>query len=259
MMSCVCSIHRSNTNDEFGFFGHVSTALGLLAYCPFNIAVLHLLLNRNIDSCLGGDGSTAIGNYYKIRYLHIGIAFSLLAAVGCFLIGYIDWEANNFNYFRKFIGISTVYQVLAMVVGLLNFCNRKINLDSSILSRNATIKVFVVCIGLDLLALALAGSGMTIVQYPATGLTFTVLCIVMAFVGEMDFMQPEYHTTLAHFAQPEHHTTSTTTTVHLVPECYDTTIPLFVDVVEAVADCDKMTKEEKLPLVNVVVDQYQYS
>eukprot|EP00532_Pseudo-nitzschia_australis_P011385 CAMPEP_0168234238 /NCGR_PEP_ID=MMETSP0140_2-20121125/18151_1 /TAXON_ID=44445 /ORGANISM="Pseudo-nitzschia australis, Strain 10249 10 AB" /LENGTH=268 /DNA_ID=CAMNT_0008167001 /DNA_START=23 /DNA_END=829 /DNA_ORIENTATION=+ len=192
MMSCVCSIHRSNMNDEFGFFGHVSTALGLLAYCPLNIAVLYLLLNRNINAYFGGS---TIG--CKIKYLHIGIAFSLLAAIGCFLIGYINWTVNDFTYFRKFIGISTAFQVLAMIISLRNFYKRKIDLDPSILSRNTMIKVFVVCICLDLLALALAASGITVVQYPATGLTFTTWCIVMAFVGEMDFMQPQYTTVVA--------------------------------------------------------------
>ena len=58
------------------------------------------------------------------------------------------------------------------------------------------IKVFLLCITLNFLSLALARSGMPIFQYPATGLTFTVLSIMATFVGEMDFM-PSTHLTYA--------------------------------------------------------------
>eukprot|EP00532_Pseudo-nitzschia_australis_P001798 CAMPEP_0168186512 /NCGR_PEP_ID=MMETSP0139_2-20121125/14477_1 /TAXON_ID=44445 /ORGANISM="Pseudo-nitzschia australis, Strain 10249 10 AB" /LENGTH=287 /DNA_ID=CAMNT_0008108535 /DNA_START=296 /DNA_END=1159 /DNA_ORIENTATION=- len=185
MTSCLCSIHRSNLNDEFGFFGHVSTGLGLMAYLPFNVATLHLLMNHKVDSHLDGFGFGL-----KMKYRHAGIFFFLAAGVGCFLIGYIDWEKSDFNYFRKFIAYSTVYQVLAMTIALYNFWKRKINLDESVISRGSMINVFVLCIALDILALGLARSGRPVLQYPATGLTFTVLCIITSFVGEMDFMKP---------------------------------------------------------------------
>lgn len=184
MCSCICSIHRYNINDEFGFFAHVSVALGLLAYCPFNIAYTYLVFSHNKDAFLD---HFACG--FTLRYLYVVVGMSLAAAAGCFLIGYAEWEQHDFTWFRSFIFWSTMYQIIAISVGLWNFCNHNIKLgDSSVLSRKSTIKVFAVCIGLNVLALALAGSGIPVLQYPATGLTFSVLSVVMAFAGDMDFM-----------------------------------------------------------------------
>mmetsp|Transcript_6948 Transcript_6948/g.14769 ORF Transcript_6948/g.14769 Transcript_6948/m.14769 type:complete len:365 (-) Transcript_6948:540-1634(-) len=193
MISCMCSMHRYNQNDEFGAFAHLSTALGLIAYCPFNVSSLHLILNTRMNSCVNfGFGF----NNLKIKCLHTGIFFSMFQSLACFMVGYINWEQNNFEYFRKFITYSTAYQAVAMAVGLFHFCRKKINLDPSIISRTAMIRVFLLCIALNLLSLTLARSGMPIFQYPATGLTFTILSIITTFVGEMDFM-PSTHLTYA--------------------------------------------------------------
>jgi len=171
--SCLCSIHRYNTNDEFGYFAHASTLTGLVAYTFFNFVILNVFLNCN----------------RKIGYIWLGMAIWIALAIGCWVIGRARWETHDFKYFRYFITLSTVFQIISYISVLWAFSKKKIKLPESFPISSAVVtRVFKAAIGLEVLALVCANSGWPIFQYPATGMTFSVMVIVASFVGEMDFM-----------------------------------------------------------------------
>jgi len=172
MISCCSSIHRYNTNDEYGFWGHFSTVAGLLAYTSFNIAFIYLCFNRNYPKFVG-----------------IGSAFWVVMDIACFVLGYIKWEEAPFVYFRIFIGVSTVWHIIAMISGYRAHKRGDIQIDASIISPGDLNKLFGVCIFLDVVALMIAPTGLPVFTYAVTGMTFTVMTILMVFVGRMDFMQ----------------------------------------------------------------------
>ena len=172
LISCLSSMHRYNNNDEFGFWGHFSTVVGLLAYTPFNIAFIYLCFNRNYPKFVG-----------------IGSAAWVVVEIYCFVHGYIKWEEEPFMYFRLFIGISTVWHVVAMIIGYRAHKRGEILIDESIISHEDMNKVFGLCIFLEVVALMIAPTGLPILAYPATGMTFTAMTILMVFVGRMNFMQ----------------------------------------------------------------------
>ena len=175
-ISCLSSIHRYNINDEYGFWGIFGTGAGLLAFTPFNISYLYLLFNRN--------------KYYaKTNFVGIGIAFWFIVGIACFCLTCINWEDAHFDYFRLYIGASTVYHTVAMIIGYRAHNRGDIQIDASIISHSNMNKVFGVCIVVELLSLMIATRGFPVFIYPGTGLTYTVMTIMMVFVGRMDFMQ----------------------------------------------------------------------
>ena len=174
MISCCSSIYRYNTNDEYGFWGHFSTIVGLIAYTVFNIAFIYLCFHRNDPKFIG-----------------IGGAFCAVVGIACFVLGYIKWEEAPFVYFRIFIGVSTVWHIVAMNIGLNAHRNGVIQIDASIISSDNMNNTFVVCILLDVVALIIALTGLPVFTYALTGMTFTSMTILMVFVGRMDFMQQD--------------------------------------------------------------------
>ncbi|VEU43118.1 unnamed protein product [Pseudo-nitzschia multistriata] len=199
LMSCICSIHRYNTNDEFsadGPFAHISIATGLVAYTFGNSACVLIGLNSNARESIENFAGLGIALHYSV----LGVGCCFLTAVYCFLQGYIHWDPDptklqNFQPFRKFIGVSTMFQLLAMARCLYKYeysgvSNERIDFypnDPARRSRGSVVRMFQTCIFFDLVALGLAGTGIPVVQYPATGSTFSVLTLCSTFVGRMNF------------------------------------------------------------------------
>ena len=76
-----------------------------------------------------------------------------------------------------------------MIIGYRAHNRGDIQIDASIISHSNMNKVFGVCIVVELLSLMIATRGFPVFIYPGTGLTYTVMTIMMVFVGRMDFMQ----------------------------------------------------------------------
>lgn len=182
MMSCLCSIHRYNTNDEFGYWAHVSVLTGLVGYSFFNYVILHVFLNANRKASI-----------YGIGYKTLGIAFWIAMAIACWVIGSERWEEDNFKHFRSYISGSTAFQLLSYISVLRAVCKGTVSLKQDVeVSMDVVKRVLVAAIGLILFAIACAFSGCPIFQYPATGMTFSVMVVVVAVVGEMDFMDDDH-------------------------------------------------------------------
>lgn len=178
--SCTSSIHRYNIDDEFGFYAHTGVWFGILAYFPFNICMLHLLFNANKGE---------IGN---ISYITIGTFIWLAITVWCIVASEMYWDELNFAPFQYFVALSTIIQTTAYSSLLYSQSKGMVGFsaggDFSVSSQSVT-RLALVAIGLQLVAFAGAGSGIPVFIYPATGLTFTIMCITSVVFGEMDFMQ----------------------------------------------------------------------
>ena len=191
LMSCMCSIHRYNTNDEFsavGPFAHISIATGLVAYVFGNSACVLISLKFNARRSIKNFAGLGIALNYSV----LGVSCCMSTAFYCFLQGYIHWDPDptklqNFQPFRKFIGVSTMFQLLAMARCLYEYHNGRIGFPPNDPARRSVVRMFQTCIFLDLFALGLAGTGMPVLQYPATGSTFSVLTLCSTFVGRMNF------------------------------------------------------------------------
>jgi len=170
-LSCLSSIYRYNINEELGVWGIFGTGAGLLAFTPFNITYLYLIF------------------YNNKKFVGYGIAVWLIVGAACFAITLMNWTEKDFTYFRWYTAASTMYHIVAMIIGLMAHKKGDINIDASIISHANMNKVFGVCIVLELSSLMLASQGYPILTYPGTGFTYTVMTVLMIFVGRMDFMQ----------------------------------------------------------------------
>jgi hypothetical protein len=174
MNSCFTSIHRYNIDDEYGLYAKIGVVTGLAAYVPFNTTYLHLIFQRNTKA------------------IRAGIYFWIVVVIAIGYISLTNWETVRFSYFRTFIGISTVFHVVALIIGHRSFKHGSIAIDESIVSKETMLRMFKVLIGLDTISLvASALLGKPILTYPGTGCTYTVMVIAMSFVGRMDFMTSE--------------------------------------------------------------------
>lgn len=183
MLSCMCSINRYNTDDEFGFFAHAGIATGLIAYTPLNFSHIYLFFNGN------GDGAISLGPV-RVGYVAIFKAIWVALAIHCWVFGENNWETHDFDPFRNYIATSSVFQLVSIISGLYALKKGRIGFpEGSPLTPTIAAKTFHVTIGLTVLALVFAKSGMPIFQYPATGLTFTTTTITMVVAGEMTFIQ----------------------------------------------------------------------
>ena len=185
ILSCVASIYRYNMQDEYGSGAQVGLGFGIFSYTFKNIALMYLFL---IHKC---RGYFHIGSL-KIGYITIGTIFFVAVGVAQFVYSCINWEHVHFGIFRIYIAVSTVYQVAGTANCAWSLHKEKINIDQSIISRAAMTRLLVLCIVLTVFALGGGASGMPILVYPATGLTYTTLAIVLFFAGQMDFMQEGY-------------------------------------------------------------------
>jgi len=182
MTSCLCSIHRYNINDEYGEWAFTSIWTGLIAYLFFNYVTLHLLLNRNHKGFIGFKK-------FGIGYKTIGMTFWIGLALACWYVGKAKWATQDFKFFRDFISLSTGFQVLSYMSLLWALSKGKIGLlEGSPISEAVAKRVLIAAIGLLALAIGCAFSGCPIFQYPATGMTFSVMVVVVSVLGEMDFM-----------------------------------------------------------------------
>lgn len=183
MLSCMCSINRYNTNDEYGFFAHAGIATGLIAYTPLNFSHIYLLFNGN------RDGAISLGPV-RVGYVAIFKAIWVALAIRCWVFGENNWETLDFDPFRDYIRNSTIFQFLSIVSGSYALKKGRIGFpEGSPLTPTIAAKTFHVAIGLTVFALVCAKSNMPIFQYPATGLTFTTTAITMVVAGEMTFIQ----------------------------------------------------------------------
>lgn len=185
MCSCVSSIYRYNIRDEYGFAAHLGNGFGLFAYTFRNIAIMYLFL---IHKC---RGYFHIGSL-KIGYIQIGTIFFVVVGFATFSYTYTNWEQVHFGAFRIYIGLSTAFQAAGTANCAWSLHKEKIDIDQSIISRATLTRLLVLCAVLTACVLLSAATGMTILSYPGSGLSYTTLTIVLFFAGQMDFMQEGY-------------------------------------------------------------------
>lgn len=193
VFSCLCSIHRYNINDEFGLWAHYSNAFGLSAFAILNFIILHIFLNANRNKYFHFNPfDMELFEKLKVGYVTVGATIWTALAMAAWTIGRINWEMEDFKFFRIYISLSTAHQLLSYILVLRAVHKGKVGLPEDFPVSNEILKrVLISAIGLVLLAIGGASTAMPVFQYPATGLTYTVMVIVVSFVGEMDFMIDE--------------------------------------------------------------------
>ena len=174
MTSCFTSIHRYNIHEEYGVYAKIGVVTGLAAYVPFNTADLHLIFQRNTKA------------------IRAGIFFWIVVVIAIGYISLTNWDAIRFDIFRTFIGISTFFHLVALIIGHRSFKHGSISIDESIISKETMLRMFKVLIAWDTIVLVVnVAFKKPIFIYPGTGSTYTVMVIAMTFVGRMDFMTSE--------------------------------------------------------------------
>jgi len=179
MLSCWCSIYRYNHCEEFGTAARASVWTGLVAYIFMNYTMAHIFCNRQLN---------------KNVNCVILVWFWFLSAIACGITGDFYWKKYDFRFFRYYILGSTIFQLISYISVLWSFSKKDIRI-----SRNSPLKVWVtdalmkrmlhVAIVTIVLTMGYAYSLRPILQYPGTGITFSVMVLVVTFVGEMDFME----------------------------------------------------------------------
>jgi len=173
-LSCLCSITRYAKMDEYGDWAHISNWVSLIAYSFYNITIWHVILNRRRTDSLIWIGS--------IVWIGIAVLFGVVTDA--------FWETKDFTYIRGFFVLSTVHQVFAYASFWWELRKGTIRLpDYFPCSKDFVSGTMIVSIGLAVIALILGASGWILFQYPATGMTFTVMVVVVSMVGEIDFKQ----------------------------------------------------------------------
>lgn len=179
MLSCLNSTYRYNKCEEFGRFGHTSVLTGLFAYTFFNYTIMYVFLNRHANKRI-----------WNIKYSWIGHAIWLVITIQCWVVGRVQWETHDFGHFRNYISLSTGFQLLAYVSILREFSYKKTIRfrDGFSVDENVAKRVFQSAIFFIFVAIGCALTKKPVFQYPATGSTFSVMVVVVALVGEMEFM-----------------------------------------------------------------------
>jgi len=184
MCSCLCSIHRYNTNDEMGAWAHTSVWTGLIAYSFFNYAILHIALNRHRNKSIG---LSLFGN--SIGPTDVGLMVWVCIAGACWCHSEKHWEVKNFSTFRLYITLSTGFQLLAYLLLFWELRSGRIGMpENHCISNEKAKRVVNVAIGLIVVSFLCAMSACPIFQYPATGMTFSVMVIVVALFGEIVYI-----------------------------------------------------------------------
>lgn len=173
-LSCLCSITRFVSMDEYGEWAHRSNWTSLIAYSLYNITIWHVFLNRRQTNSLIWIGSI----------VWIGLA------VLCWFVTRALWETHDFTFLRYFFGLSTIHQLFAYASFWWEFRKGTIRLPEYFpCSKDFVSGTMIVAMVLVVISLICAMSGMIVFQYPATGVTFTVMVVVVSMVGEIDFKQ----------------------------------------------------------------------
>lgn len=173
--SCLTSIHRYNIDEEYGIYGILGTLFGLLAFTPFNIAYVYVFFHKNSK------------NFIKAGSI-IWIILATATMLGTIKI----WETDNFAYFRVYVGASTAWHIVSNIRLLLAHKKGDVKIDPSIGTSDEVNKTLLVAIILEVAAGLGAASKIPVLQYPGTGLTFSLLVIVSRYAGNMDFMKSDY-------------------------------------------------------------------
>jgi len=173
-LSCLCSITRYAKMDEYGDWAHISNWVSLIAYSFYNITIWHVILNRRRTDSLIWIGS--------IVWIGIAVLFGVVTDA--------FWETKDFTYIRGFFVLSTVHQVFAYASFWWELRKGTICLPEYFpCSKDFVSGTMIVAMVLAVIALILGASGWILFQYPATGMTFTVMVVVVSMVGEIDFKQ----------------------------------------------------------------------
>lgn len=172
IFSCLCSIHRYTINDEYGYWAHPSNFFGLIAYAFFNIVIWHVLLNRHRTDLL----------------IKIGSCFWAALSILTWFITRAFWASDDFKYFRLFVAVSTIHQFCAYASFWWEFRKGTIQFPEYVpASKDFVSGTMIAAMVFIILGLIFAASGLIILVYPATGMTFTVMAVVMSLVGEINF------------------------------------------------------------------------
>jgi hypothetical protein len=162
--------------------GHISVATALITYTIYNFVIMHVFLNATWYLFLHRFRN-------KSFYMPLGMLIWIVLAISCWYTGLKKWERDDFDHFRNHVSVSTAFQFVSYILTLVAFRTGKIKVPEGFpVSNEVAMRVLKAAIGLVLLAVACAFTAMPIFQYPGTGSTFTAMVIVVALVGEMDYM-----------------------------------------------------------------------
>ena len=182
MISCGCSIARYNINDEYSdntSIAHWSNITGVIAYIFFNYIVCRVLINFNKDM-----RDKYQKHHKSLQNLNIGIG------VFVFLIGFYRWEQDKFRYIRLYFTTSTLIQTLVYIKTGLAHYRGEIYLSNRFnnysLDKMSIDRLFLLCIAANIAYMVAAYTGYIILQYPATGMTFSVMVGMVTCFGEMN-------------------------------------------------------------------------
>eukprot|EP00573_Skeletonema_grethae_P004191 CAMPEP_0201709382 /NCGR_PEP_ID=MMETSP0578-20130828/58072_1 /ASSEMBLY_ACC=CAM_ASM_000663 /TAXON_ID=267565 /ORGANISM="Skeletonema grethea, Strain CCMP 1804" /LENGTH=262 /DNA_ID=CAMNT_0048198351 /DNA_START=55 /DNA_END=843 /DNA_ORIENTATION=+ len=172
IFSCITSIHRYNIDDEYGVWNKAGVIIGLVAFTFFNFTDIYLMFQPKKN----------------VTAIRLGICFWVVLAIGNGDYSMANWEEKNTKPFQMLIALKTLSHIVALIVFRKYVEDGTVSVDESISSKDAMLRLLKVLIFVDCLCLGGAGLKKTILSYPGTGLTFTVMVIATSFIGRMDFM-----------------------------------------------------------------------
>jgi len=175
MASCYSSIKRYNINEEYGIWGKIGTATGLVAFAFVGCASL-----RMVALCLLFPKNETFG---KKVWVSASCAWALVGAA-VFVYSIANWEEVYFSKFRIFVGASNGILIVSlgvMVVSLRGgntlMCE---GMDNDVLKR-----LFAVLLCLAVVMVALTFLGAPMFQFPPTGFNMSLLVIASKYAGTM--------------------------------------------------------------------------
>ena len=177
LTSCTFSIYRYNINDEYGdntSLAHWSNVTGIVAFMPFNYVSCRIFINH--------ESTRRLLSVSTITLVGFGIFI--------FVFGdFVRWKQDDFKWIRIYFAMSTLFQLSAYIKASWAFCRREIRLPGDFPVPDEMVnRVLLICIILTVMALFFAGTKMPVLQYPATGMTFSVMLVAVSLFGEMDFL-----------------------------------------------------------------------
>jgi len=178
MTSCMFSITRYSINDEYGKYAHWSNITGIIAYMFFNVVVCYIFINHKVN---------------KKTYVRNGILIWVTLGLATFVVGdLLYWEKYDFKFIRLYFAASTIFQLVSYTKAFVAFRRKDIYLPSDFPFPEKSVgRLLIICIFSTAIALFFAATGNPILQYPATGMTFSVMLVAVSMFGEMDFMRVE--------------------------------------------------------------------
>jgi len=170
MCSCITSITRYNIQDPYGFYGQLGVVTGVFALVSFYKIYTELCFYWGSKKCT------------TIVFWGSNIFQAIIVA-----LTFQSWDGtdNGFNPFRMDVFIANFYALLSLIIGTFAHKAGKIKFDPSFISAVKMNKIFISCLILQVLALALAGTSIKVLVFPATGLSFSILVIVTIFVPKI--------------------------------------------------------------------------